>query len=206
MTVSEMTNEVIRLTEYDSNEPNTTTALFFLNLAALDASRITKYLLNVHSFSVSANTIVVSEVSNLFVTIEEVWWNGQRIHHHEKAWLQSPPITAGVPSAYTLAANRIFLIPPPANAGTLLVRGAMYHPKMILSGQPGENETTICLFSPDLHHSLCKYAAGLWLEAYTPHQEQTQRATNLKQLALQHWQMLQQEVLESGIRTMRYTE
>ncbi len=206
MTVSEMVNEVIRLTEYDSNEPNAATALFFLNLAVLDASRITKYLLDVRSFSVPANTIVVDEVRNIFATVEEVWWNGQRIHHHEKAWLQSPPTNAGVPSAYTLSANRIFLIPPPSSAGTLLVRGAMYHPKMILSGTPGNHETTICLFPPDLHHSICKYAAGLWLEAYTPHQEQTQRATNLKQLALQHWQTLQQEVLETGIRTMRYTE
>lgn len=206
MTVAEMVQEVIRLTEYDSNEPNATTALFFLNLAALDASRITKYLLDVKSFSVPANTLVVDQATNLFASIEEVWWNGQRIHHYEGAWLNNPPTSVGTPTGYMLSSNRIFLIPAPSSAGQLMIRGALYHPQMITSGSPGPNQTTVCLFPPDIHHSLCKYAAGLWLEAYTPHQEQTQRATNLKQLALQQWQLLAQEVNDTGIRTKRYVE
>lgn len=205
MTVTEMRDEVIRLTEYDSDEPAQATALFFLNLAAQECSRFTEYLMGFRTYNVAANTQIVRETAKHFATIEELWWNNTRLFPHESAWLLTPPIQTGTPQNYILSNTQVLLIPNPSTSGTLLVRGALLHPEMV-TGTPGSDQVNECLFPSDLHHSICSYAAGLWLSAYTPHHEQTGRANNLKQIAIQKWTQLKEQVIQTGYKTMRYKQ
>lgn len=205
MTIQEMRDEVIRLTEYDSNEPTNDLALYHLNLALQECSRYTEYLLGIESYTVNANTKIVFDVATKFATVEELWWNGNRLYPYEDGWLITPPTTTGTPTRYILSASAILLIPNPNANGTLTVRGALLHPKAVISN-PQAGEVTECLFPPDVHYSICQYAAGNWLGAYTPHQEQTQRAINLKKLAMEKWEQLRQQVLQTAIKTMRYKQ
>ncbi len=199
MTVPEMRDEIIRLTEYDSNEPNQAQALMHLNLAAQECSRYTEYLIATRNYTVPAGVHIIEAPAQEFATIEELWWNGTRLYPYEDGWLLSSPANSpGTPTRYILSATRILLSTTTATSGTLTVRGALIHPTMTITEPNG------CLFPPDLHYSLCCYAAGNWLTAYTPHQEQSQRAINLKTIAVQKWEQFKQQVITTGLQTMRY--
>jgi len=194
VTFGEICQETIRLCQFDADEPSPTEVSKYVNMAIQAASRFTRHLIGFYEESVASGTNEV-DLGNKVVDIEQVWWNNTLLEPETRPWTQSPTQT-GTPTRYQSSGSRIILFPKPNANGTLYVRAIELHKTITNSSEAPS-------LPADMHLSLAWYAAGIWLMGYSVHSEQTRRAQNLIQMAMQYWQTIATQSQIRGIETKR---
>lgn len=194
MTFGELKAETIRLTKFDADEPASTEVGQYVNLATQAASRITRYLIDIKSKTVNSGTQIV-EMGNEVIDIEQVWWNQTILEPETTPWTQLPT-QQGAPKRYQSSGSRLMLFPIPNQTGTVYARAVCLHPTIT-------NDNHSPDLPVDMHLSIAWYAAGIWLMGYSTHSEQTRRAQNLIQMALNYWQTVASQSQLRGIETKR---
>lgn len=194
MTFEELKQETIRLCQFDADEPTTNEVGKYVNMAIQAASRFTRYLIGIKSKSVPQGNNIV-EMGNDVIDIEQVWWNNTLLEPETTPWTQSPNLQ-GTPKRYQSSGSRLILFPTPNQSGTVYVRAVLLHEPLTINSQIPNLPT-------DMHLSLAWYAAGIWLMGYSVHSEQTQRAQNLIQNALNYWRNVSIQSQVRGIETRR---